>query len=201
MPSNRSATSCNPRSSSQKGNRCDYARAQSVTEGQGSVDDFQTNILCNSEADNTVLPLNRADAATRSLGGHLQSLPEGLQQCISAQRVPDPCRSVEKLHELLPDCEKVPGPCQHFQVTQGMGAIDGNKEHHAFNSRMEEKQPSTTQASAKNSFCSQKQQFQRDKAATRAKEMHQPQTLTARDAESQRFSRIPWRMYFRWPEQ
>ncbi|MBW0555175.1 hypothetical protein O181_094890 [Austropuccinia psidii MF-1] len=117
MPSTRSGASYNPSSSSQECHRHDYGRSQSVTEGQGLVDDFQINKLCHSEADNTVLPSNRADTATRSLSGHLQSQPEGLQQCTAAQRVPDPCRSVEKLHQFLPDCEKVPGPSQHLQVT------------------------------------------------------------------------------------
>ncbi|MBW0592446.1 hypothetical protein O181_132161 [Austropuccinia psidii MF-1] len=71
MPSIKSGASHNPSSSSQKGHRRDYGRSQSVTEGQG------------------------ADTATRSLSGHLQSHPEGLKQCIAAERVPDPCRSVE----------------------------------------------------------------------------------------------------------
>ncbi|MBW0567218.1 hypothetical protein O181_106933 [Austropuccinia psidii MF-1] len=108
----------------------------------------------------------RADTATRSLSGYIQSHPEGLQKCIAAQRVPDPFRSVEKLHEFLPDCEKIPGPSQHLQVTQWMVSIDGKEKHDAFNSRMEEKQPSTTQASAKNSPSSQQQQFQHEKSAT-----------------------------------
>ncbi|MBW0482600.1 hypothetical protein O181_022315 [Austropuccinia psidii MF-1] len=47
-----------------------------------------------------------------------------------------------------------------------MASIDGKEEHDAFNSRMEEKQPSITQASAKNSASSQKQLFQCEKAAT-----------------------------------
>ncbi|MBW0591369.1 hypothetical protein O181_131084 [Austropuccinia psidii MF-1] len=98
MPSPRSGASFNPSSSSQKGHIHDYGRSQSVTEGQGSVYDLQINKLCYSEADNTVLPSNRADTARRSLSGHLQIHPEGLQQCIAAQRVPDPCRSVEKWH-------------------------------------------------------------------------------------------------------
>ncbi|MBW0557280.1 hypothetical protein O181_096995 [Austropuccinia psidii MF-1] len=38
-------------------------------------------------------------------------------------------------------------------------------------------------------------------AQPRAKARHQPQNLTARGTESQKFSRMPWRMYFRWPEQ
>ncbi|MBW0551795.1 hypothetical protein O181_091510 [Austropuccinia psidii MF-1] len=72
--------SYSPSSSSQKGHRSDYGRSQSVTEGQG------------------------ADTTTRSLSGYIQSHPEGLQQCIAAQEVPDSCRSVEKLCEFLPDC-------------------------------------------------------------------------------------------------
>ncbi|MBW0512191.1 hypothetical protein O181_051906 [Austropuccinia psidii MF-1] len=135
-------------------------------EGQGAVDDSQSNKLVHSESDNTVLPLNRADTATRSLTGHIQRQPEGLHQCIPAQRVPDPCISVEKLLELLPDCEEIAGPSQHLQVTQWMVSIDGKEKHDAFSRRMEEKQPSTTQASAKNSPSSQQKQFQREKAAT-----------------------------------
>ncbi|MBW0516031.1 hypothetical protein O181_055746 [Austropuccinia psidii MF-1] len=90
MPSTRSGASYNPSSSSQKGHRHDYGRSQSVTEGKWSVDDLQMNKLCHSEADKTFLPSKRADTATRSLSGHLQSQPEGLQQCIAARRVPDP---------------------------------------------------------------------------------------------------------------
>ncbi|MBW0571878.1 hypothetical protein O181_111593 [Austropuccinia psidii MF-1] len=169
MPSTRSGTSYNPSSSFQKGHRHDYLRFQSVTETQGSVDDLQINELCHSEADNTILPSNRADTTTGSLSGHIQSQPQGLQQCIAAQRVPDPCRYVEKLHELLPDCEKIPGPSQHLKVTQWMASIDGKEENNAFNRRMEEKQPSTTQASAKKSPSSQQKQFQREKAAKSSK--------------------------------
>ncbi|MBW0537992.1 hypothetical protein O181_077707 [Austropuccinia psidii MF-1] len=170
MPSTRSRASYNPASSSQKGHIHDYGRSQSVTKGQGSVDDLQIHKLCHSEAHNTISRSNRADTATRSLSGHIQSQPEGLQQCIAAQRVPDPCRSVEKLHEFLPDCEKIPGPSQHLQVTQWMASIDGKEEHDAFSRRMEEKMPSTTQASAKNSPNSQQQQFQCEKAATSSKQ-------------------------------
>ncbi|MBW0517561.1 hypothetical protein O181_057276 [Austropuccinia psidii MF-1] len=144
-----------PSSSSQKDYRHHYGRNQSVTEGQGSVNGSQTDKLCHSEANNTVLPSSRAFTITRILSEHIKIQPEGLQHCIAAQRVPDPYRSVEKLHEFLPACEKTPGPSQHLQVTQWMASIDGK-----------EKQPSTTQASAKNSPSSQKQQFQREKAAT-----------------------------------
>ncbi|MBW0561172.1 hypothetical protein O181_100887 [Austropuccinia psidii MF-1] len=93
---------------------------KSVTEGQGSVDDFQIDELCHSKAENAVLPSNRADTSTRSFSGHIQSQQEGLQQWIAAQRVPDPGRSVEKQHRFLPDCEKISGPSQHLQATQLM---------------------------------------------------------------------------------
>ncbi|MBW0507474.1 hypothetical protein O181_047189 [Austropuccinia psidii MF-1] len=166
MPSTRSGASCNPSSSSQTGYRCDYGRSQSVTEGKGSVNGSQTAKLCYSEADNTFLPSKRADTATRSLSGNIQSQPEGLKKSISAQRVPDLFRSVKKLLQFLPDCEKIPGSSQHLKVTQWMASIDGKEKHDAFNSRMEVKQPSTTQASAQNSPGSQKQQFQCEKEAT-----------------------------------
>ncbi|MBW0569265.1 hypothetical protein O181_108980 [Austropuccinia psidii MF-1] len=125
MPTIRSGTSYNPSSSSQKGHRLDYGRSQSVTEGQGSVDDFQMNKLCHSEANNTILPLNRADTATRILSRNIKSQPECVPQCTEAQRVPDPFRSVEQLHEFLPACEKITGPSQHLQFTQWMESIDG----------------------------------------------------------------------------
>ncbi|MBW0516536.1 hypothetical protein O181_056251 [Austropuccinia psidii MF-1] len=168
MPSTRSGASHNPSRSSQKGYRHDHGRIQSVTEGQGSVNGSQTDKLCHSEADNTVLPPNRADTTTRSLIGHIQSQPEGLQQCIAAQRVPDSCRSMEKLHEFSPDCEKIPGPCQNLQVTQWMESIDVKEEHDAFNRRMEKKQPSTTQTSTKNSPSSQKQPQAQNKGKGKA---------------------------------
>ncbi|MBW0571114.1 hypothetical protein O181_110829 [Austropuccinia psidii MF-1] len=166
MPSTRPGASYNPSNSAQNGHRRDYGRSQSVKEGKGSVDDSQSNKLVHSKADNTVLPSRRAENTTRSLSGYIQSQPEGLQQCIAAQRVPDPCRSVEKPHEFLPGCEKITGPSQYLQVTQWMAFIDVKEKHDALNSRMEGKQPSSTQESAKNSPSSQKQQFQHEKAAT-----------------------------------
>ncbi|MBW0488131.1 hypothetical protein O181_027846 [Austropuccinia psidii MF-1] len=80
LANTRSGASYTPSSSSQKCYIRDDSRGQSVTEGQGSVNGSQTDKLCHSEADNTVLPSNRADTAARSLSGHIQSLPEGLQQ-------------------------------------------------------------------------------------------------------------------------
>ncbi|MBW0593439.1 hypothetical protein O181_133154 [Austropuccinia psidii MF-1] len=53
---------------------------------------------------------------------------------------------------------------------QWMASIDGKEEHDVLNRRMEGKQPSTTQASAKNSPSSQKHRFQREKATTSSKQ-------------------------------
>ncbi|MBW0505042.1 hypothetical protein O181_044757 [Austropuccinia psidii MF-1] len=170
MSSTRSGASYNPSNSSRKCHRCDYTRSQSVTEGQG--------------AKNT----------TRSLSGYIQSQPEGLQQLIAAQRVPNHCRSVEKLHEFLHDCEKIYGPSQHLKVTQWIASIDGKEKHDAPNSKMEEKTPSSTQASAKNSPSIQKQQFhvkKQSQAQKKGKGMAQATNLTAKVTESQRFSRMP----------
>ncbi|MBW0512978.1 hypothetical protein O181_052693 [Austropuccinia psidii MF-1] len=121
----RSGASYNPSISSRKGHRCDYGKGQSAIKEQGPVNESQTDKLCHSEADNTVLPSNRAYTATKDLSGHLQSHPKGIEQFVEAQRVTDPCRSVEQLHEFLPDYEKIPGPSQRLQVTQWMLSIDG----------------------------------------------------------------------------
>ncbi|MBW0590766.1 hypothetical protein O181_130481 [Austropuccinia psidii MF-1] len=141
MPSTRSGASYNPSSSSQKGNRCDYGRSQPGTEGKGSVDDFQTTKIGHSDADNTILPSKRADTTTRSLSGHIQSQPQSKQKCTAIQGVPDPARSVEKLHEFLPDFEKAPGPSQYLQIAQWMASIDGKERHDALDTRMEENNP------------------------------------------------------------
>ncbi|MBW0478600.1 hypothetical protein O181_018315 [Austropuccinia psidii MF-1] len=166
MPSTISRANYNPSSSSQKGYRLDYGRSQSVTEGQGSVNDSQTDKLCPYEADNTVLRSKRAETATRRLSGHFESHAEGIQECILAQRVSDPFRSVEKFHEFVPDCEKIPGPSKHLKGTQWMASIYGKEKHDSFNSPMEEKQRSTTQAGAKNRPSSRKQQFQCEEEVT-----------------------------------
>ncbi|MBW0540317.1 hypothetical protein O181_080032 [Austropuccinia psidii MF-1] len=158
------------------------------------------------KADNTVLPSNRADNATRSLSEHIKSQPEGLKQCIAAQRVPDPCKSVEKQHELLPDCEKVSGQSQHLKATQWMASIDGKEKNDAFNRRMEEKQPSSTQASAKNRPSSQQQrQLQCEKEAT-SSEQGQRQSTSYRALQQglqnpKDSAECHGKMYFRWQEQ
>ncbi|MBW0497551.1 hypothetical protein O181_037266 [Austropuccinia psidii MF-1] len=87
--------------------------------------DTKLTKLCHPEADRTVSPSNRAYTATRSLSGHIPSQLEALQQCLEAQRVPDPFRSVEKLHELLPYCDKFSRPSQQFQITERMASING----------------------------------------------------------------------------
>ncbi|MBW0583535.1 hypothetical protein O181_123250, partial [Austropuccinia psidii MF-1] len=138
--------SYNPCRSSQTGIRCDYGRSQPGTEGKG------------------------AHTATRGLSGHIKSQPQSIEQCPAVQGVPDPCRSVEKLHEFLPDCQKIPGPCQYFPIAQWMASSDGEEKHNTLDTTMEKKHPSTTQASAKNSSSGQQKQFQCEKAATRSKQ-------------------------------
>ncbi|MBW0534633.1 hypothetical protein O181_074348 [Austropuccinia psidii MF-1] len=113
---------------------------------------------------------------TRILSGHIESQPEGLQQLVAAQRVPDPCRSVKKLHEIVPDCEKMFGPSQHFQVTKWMESMDGKEKHDSFNSKMEGKQPTTTQASAKNRLRIKQQQLQREEEVTRTEKGQRQRT-------------------------
>ncbi|MBW0533045.1 hypothetical protein O181_072760 [Austropuccinia psidii MF-1] len=204
MPSTRSGASYKLSSSSQKGHGRDYGSSQSDTEGQGSLKVFHNNKLSNSEPDDTMLPSKRADPATRSLSVNVQSQPDGLQQCTAAQRVPDPCRSVPKQHELTPDYKKVPGSSQHLQVTQWMASIDGKEEYDAFNRRMEQKPTLHHQ-----SKCQDQLQWPEaaiptwkniHKRKTRAKGRHRPQSLTARDTGFQRFNRMPWKLYFRWAE-
>ncbi|MBW0490009.1 hypothetical protein O181_029724 [Austropuccinia psidii MF-1] len=107
----------------------------------------------------------RRKLVTDGQGRNIKSQSEGLKQCIAAQRVPDPCRPVEKLHELLPDCEKIPGPYQHLQAIEWMESIDKKEKYDSFDRRMKEKQPSTTQTAENASPSSQQQQFQCDKAA------------------------------------
>ncbi|MBW0582648.1 hypothetical protein O181_122363 [Austropuccinia psidii MF-1] len=51
-----------------------------------------------------------------------------------------------------------------------MASIDGEEKQDALHARMEQKQPPTAQASAKNSPSAQQQQFQCEKAATSSKQ-------------------------------
>ncbi|MBW0531031.1 hypothetical protein O181_070746 [Austropuccinia psidii MF-1] len=140
----------------------------------------------------------RSQSVTEGQIENLKSQSEGLQQCIEAQRVPDPCRSVEKLHEFLPDCAKIPGPSRHLQVTQWMASINGNEEHDALNTRMEEnnpplpKQVPKTAPVASSSNSNVKKQPQAQNNSKGKEQATKPQTQSYR---------MPWKIYFRWPEQ
>ncbi|MBW0512391.1 hypothetical protein O181_052106 [Austropuccinia psidii MF-1] len=109
------------------------------------------------------------------------------------------------MHEFLPNPEKIPGPSQHLQVTQWMASLYGKEEHDAFNSRIEGKIPSTIQASAKNSPISQQQKLQHEKAATSSKQGQRQgpshKALQPGIQNPKHLSRMPWGVYFRWPEQ
>ncbi|MBW0588095.1 hypothetical protein O181_127810 [Austropuccinia psidii MF-1] len=78
MPSTRSGAGHNPSSSFHTGHRHKYGRRKSITEEEGSLNESQTDEICHSEADNTALPSNRAETATRGLSGHFQSQPESI---------------------------------------------------------------------------------------------------------------------------
>ncbi|MBW0546804.1 hypothetical protein O181_086519 [Austropuccinia psidii MF-1] len=119
MPSTRSGANYNRSSSSQKGHRRYYGRRQSVTEGQGSVDDLQIDELCHSEADKTVLTSKRADNATRSLTGHLKSQPRGSQQFIAAQRVPDSADLWKNCMISYPTLRKFLGHLNTYKLLNG----------------------------------------------------------------------------------
>ncbi|MBW0565624.1 hypothetical protein O181_105339 [Austropuccinia psidii MF-1] len=89
-----------------------------MTEGQRLVNEAQTEKTSHSEVNNTFLLPNRSERATRSLSGHKQIQPEGLEQCLA---------DVEKLSELLSDCENVSGPSQDLNITQWIEYIDGKQ--------------------------------------------------------------------------
>ncbi|MBW0576032.1 hypothetical protein O181_115747, partial [Austropuccinia psidii MF-1] len=133
----------------------------------------------------------RSQSAIERQGGHLQRQPEGLQQCIAAQRVPDPCRSMGRLHEFLPDCEKIPGPSQHLQVTQWMASIDGKEEWRKNNPPPPKQGPKTAPVARSRNSNMKKQPQAQNKGKGKA---------PATKCYSQRY-RMPWKMYFRWPEQ
>ncbi|MBW0502219.1 hypothetical protein O181_041934 [Austropuccinia psidii MF-1] len=163
---------------------------------------FKLKKVFHSEADNTFLSSKKTHTTTRSLSGHLTSQEEALQQCLAAKRVPDHCRSVEKLHEFLPDCEKPSGTSQHLQVTQWMKPIDGKEKMMLLTYEWRKKNPPPPKrvpspapiASSSNYNVKKKPNFR-----TRAKEKNKPQNHTARDTESQIFNRMTWKMCFRWP--
>ncbi|MBW0490578.1 hypothetical protein O181_030293 [Austropuccinia psidii MF-1] len=119
MPSTRSAESYDPSESSQKGYRHYYGRIQSVSEGKGSVNEAQTDKLCHPEADNTVLPSNRAETTTRSLSKHFKSQKKILQECTSEQRIVNTSRTLEKLHESYLTVRKLLGHPDTYKLLNG----------------------------------------------------------------------------------
>ncbi|MBW0562852.1 hypothetical protein O181_102567 [Austropuccinia psidii MF-1] len=115
MPSTRSGTRYNPSRSSQKAHRYDYGRRQSVSEVQGSVYDSHSIKVVHSEADNTVLPSNRSDTATRSLSGYIQRQPEGLKNALQHkeyQILADLWKNCMKSYLTLRKCLGHPNTCK-----------------------------------------------------------------------------------------
>ncbi|MBW0494804.1 hypothetical protein O181_034519, partial [Austropuccinia psidii MF-1] len=108
----------NPASSSQEVHRHHYGRRKSVTKGK---------------------ELKPPQEASVGIYKAIQKAYNNALQHKEYQILAD----LLKLPEFSPDCEEIPGPSQHLQVTQWIASIDGQEKHDAFNSRMEEKQPST----------------------------------------------------------
>ncbi|MBW0589702.1 hypothetical protein O181_129417 [Austropuccinia psidii MF-1] len=196
MPSTRSRASYKPSSSSQKGHRCDYGRSQSDREGQGSVKDFHNNKLFNSEADDTIIPSKRADTATRSLSGHLQSQPEGLQQDTVEQRVPDPCRSVENCMNSYLTVRKFLGHPNTCKLLNGWHPLMKKKnmilstaEWRKNNPPPPKQVPRPAPVSSSRNSSVKKQPQAQNKGKGKA---------PAPKPYSQGY-RMPWKMYFRWP--
>ncbi|MBW0514915.1 hypothetical protein O181_054630 [Austropuccinia psidii MF-1] len=84
-----------------------------------------------------------------------------------------------------------------------MASIDGIEEYDSFNRRMEEKPPSTNKASAKTipvARSSNSNVKKKPQAQNKGKGKATPPKLSSRSIGFQRFSRMPWRMFFRWPE-
>ncbi|MBW0531396.1 hypothetical protein O181_071111 [Austropuccinia psidii MF-1] len=81
-----------------------------------------------------------------------------------------------------------------------MASIDRKEKHDAFNSRMEEKQPSTTQESSKNSP-RRNSNVKKHSQAQRKGEGKAPATKPySQGYRIPKFRRMPWEMYFRSPE-
>ncbi|MBW0535721.1 hypothetical protein O181_075436 [Austropuccinia psidii MF-1] len=64
-----------------------------------------------------------------------------MQQCTSTQKVSNPRRPLKKVHELLPDYEKVSESSQYWEVPQWIASIYGKDKNGTFNTRIEGKNP------------------------------------------------------------
>ncbi|MBW0583380.1 hypothetical protein O181_123095 [Austropuccinia psidii MF-1] len=203
MPSTRSGASYKPSSRSKKGHRRDYGRSQSETEGQRSVKDFHNNKLSNSDADETILTSKRADTATRSSVEIYKASHKAYNNVLQH-------KEYQILGDLWKNCmnsyltvRKLLGHPNTFKVLNGWHPLM-EKKNMMLLLKNGGKKPTTTKESAKTSPSGQQKQFQCEKTATSSNKMakgrHQPQILTVKATGFQRFSRMPWKMCFRWPE-
>ncbi|MBW0589508.1 hypothetical protein O181_129223, partial [Austropuccinia psidii MF-1] len=124
--------------------------------------------------------------------------PEGLQQCTAAQRVPDPCRSVENLHEFLPDCEKVPGPSHTFKLLNGWHPLLEKKNMMLLTAEWRKNNTSPPKTSAKTASVARSRN-------SNAKKQPQAQNKgKGKEPATKPYShgyRMPWKIHFRCTEQ
>ncbi|MBW0584394.1 hypothetical protein O181_124109 [Austropuccinia psidii MF-1] len=117
-------------------------------------------------------PLSNSQKGHRPEYGRSQSVSEK-QGSVNESQTGKLCHS-EAYNTVLPSNRA--DTTTRSLVTQWIPSIDGKGKNDAFNRRMGEKQPSNTQASAQNSFSSQKNQFKHEKAATSSEKRQRQST-------------------------
>ncbi|MBW0564664.1 hypothetical protein O181_104379 [Austropuccinia psidii MF-1] len=194
MPSTRSGASFNPSSSSQKGHRHDYGRSQSVKERQGSVDDLPIDKLCHSEADKAVLPSKRAEASVDIYRARQKAYNNALQH-----------KEYQILADLWKNCIN-----SYITVRKFLGHPRTFKLPNGWHPLMEKKKMTLLTAEWRKNNPPPPKQVQKipPVAKSRSSDVkEQPQAQNngkgkapATKPYSQGY-KIPWKMYFRWPEQ
>ncbi|MBW0564148.1 hypothetical protein O181_103863 [Austropuccinia psidii MF-1] len=180
MPSTRSGASYNPSSSSQKGHRHDYGRSQSVREVQGA--DTPTRRLSD-------IFKSRQKAYNNGLKHkEYQILSDLWKNCMN------PYLTVRKLLGNTNTCKLLNG---WHPLMEKKNMILLTEEWKKNNPQPPKKVPKTAPVASSSNYNVKSTH----KLRIRAKARHQTQNPTARAKESQRFSRMRWKMYFSWPEQ
>ncbi|MBW0588413.1 hypothetical protein O181_128128 [Austropuccinia psidii MF-1] len=141
--------------------------------------------------------LHRCDYGSSQSDTKGQGQPEGLQQCTAAQRVPDPCRSVEKLHEFLPDFEKILGHPNTCKLLNGWNPLMEKKTMMILTAEWRKNNPPPPKQVPKTASIA-------SRSSSNVKKWPQAQNKGKGKAPApnpyRQGYRMPWKMYFRWPE-
>ncbi|MBW0578897.1 hypothetical protein O181_118612 [Austropuccinia psidii MF-1] len=182
MPSKRSGASYNRSRSSQKGYRPDYGRSQSVTEGQGSVDDPQ-KLPPPQEASEDIYKASQKAYNNSWQHKEYHIFPDLWKNCMNSYLTvrkflghPSTCKLLNGWHPFI---EKKKMMLLTEEWTQN-------------NPPPRKKGPKTASVASSSNSNVKKQPQAQNKGKGKA---------TARATGAQGFSRIPWKMYFIWPEQ